>query len=139
MKKIVLLFIFTLSFYSCKEKISANDINKLNGYWEIKTVNLPDGNHKDYKVNETIDYFQLKDNKGFRQKVMPQFDGKFKTNDVKETIAISSKNGIYYINYTTNYGKWKEEIKSLEDSVLILENGDNIEYIYKRHIPFSIK
>jgi hypothetical protein len=43
------------------------------------------------------------------------------------------------VNYSTNYGKWKEEIIDLQDSILILKNKDNLEYHYKRQVPFSIK
>ena len=136
MKKI---YILGLLLVSCKQEIKENDINKINGYWEIEKVILKDGEKKDYKINETIDYFQLKDKKGFRQKVMPQLDGTYKTNDLKETISISSENGSYYVNYTTSYGKWKEEIIEIQDSVLVLKNEDELEYNYKRYEPFSIK
>jgi hypothetical protein len=46
---------------------------------------------------------------------------------------------VFYINYTTTYGKWKEEILEIQDSVLVLKNKDNLEYHYKRQVPFSIK
>lgn len=139
MKKIYTFFLLGLLLVSCKQEIKENDINKINGYWEIEKVILKDGEKKDYKINETIDYFQLKDKKGFRQKVMPQLDGTYKTNDLKETISISSENGSYYVNYTTSYGKWKEEIIEIQDSVLVLKNEDELEYNYKRYEPFSIK
>lgn len=139
MKKIYTFFLLGLLLVSCKQEIKENDINKINGYWEIEKVILKDGEKKDYKINETIDYFQLKDKKGFRQKVMPQLDGTYKTNDLKETISVSSENGSYYVNYTTSYGKWKEEIIEIQDSVLVLKNEDELEYNYKRYEPFSIK
>ena len=126
-------------FASCKQTITDKDLAKINGYWEIEKVNLADGSKKDYTVNETIDYFSVKNNKGFRQKVMPQLDGKYLTNDVKEDVSISNTNGDYFVNYTTRYGKWKEEIIELRDSVLVLKNKDNIEYHYKKQIPFSVK
>ena len=137
-KTLLLLFIATL-FLSCKKSISEKDISKMNGYWEIEKVELPDGNKKDYKVNETIDFFQIKDKAGFRQKVMPQLDGKYLTNGIKENISIYNENGDYFINYSTNYGKWKEEIIEIKDSVLVLKNKEQLEYHYKRQIPFSIK
>ena len=74
MKKAITFFLLGILLYSCKQNVTEQDINKINGYWEIKKVVLKDGEKKDYKVNETIDYFQLKDSKGFRQKVMPQLD-----------------------------------------------------------------
>ncbi|WP_396146515.1 lipocalin family protein [Flavobacterium sp.] len=139
MKNTITLFLSLLLLVSCNQSITDEDIAKLNGYWEIKKVILKDGEKKDYKINETIDYFQLKDKKGFRQKVMPQLDGTYKTNNLKEEISISNENGSYFVNYSTSYGKWKEEIIELQDSVLVLKNKDDLEYNYKRYKPFSLK
>jgi len=81
MKKTVLLFIAFISVTACKEKVKPEDISKINGYWEIETVTTPDGNEREYKISETIDYFEIKNDSGFRKKVMPQFDGKYLVND----------------------------------------------------------
>ena len=138
MKKIGLL-LFALLLISCHSTVKKEDITKLNGYWEIKQVKLSTGKTKDYKINETIDYFELKDNQGFRQKVMPQFDGKFKTNDIKENIKVVEKDNVFFIEYNTKFGKWKEEIITIEDSTLVLKNKENLEYTYKKFKPFSFK
>ena len=58
MKKILLLFI--LFIVSCTQKVSQEDLSKLNGYWEIKTVERANGEKKEYKINPTIDFFSLK-------------------------------------------------------------------------------
>ena len=139
MKKTIIIFLLGILLVSCKQTISDKDVAKINGYWEIQKVELPEGGKKEYKVNETIDFFQIKDNKGFRQKVMPQLDGTYLTNDIKETVSISNKEGNYYINYSTNYGKWKEEIVEIKDSILVLKNEANLEYHYTRQVPFSLK
>ena len=134
---LVLLFIMLL--FSCHSNVKKEDIKKLNGYWEIKQVKFSTGKTKDYKVNETIDYFELKSNKGFRQKVMPQFDGKFQTNGVKENIKVVENDNSFFLEYNTKFGKWKEEIISIEDSILVLKNKENLEYTYKKFKPFSLK
>lgn len=139
MKNIIAFLLLGTLLFSCKQDITEQDITKINGYWEIEKVVLKDGEKKDYKINETIDYFQLKDKKGFRQKVMPQLDGTYKTNNLKETITISNENGTYFVNYSTSYGKWKEEIIEIQDSVLVLKNEEELEYNYKRYQPFSLK
>jgi hypothetical protein len=139
MKKTITIFLLGILLVSCKQTITDKDVAKINGYWEIQKVELPQGGKKEYKVNETIDFFQIKDNKGFRQKVMPQLDGTYLTNDIKETVSISNKDDNYYINYSTNYGKWKEEIVEIKDSILVLKNEANLEYHYKRQVPFSLK
>ncbi len=134
---LVLLFITLL--FSCHSNVKKEDIKKLNGYWEIKQVKFSTGKTKDYKVNETIDYFELKSNKGFRQKVMPQFDGKFQTNGIKENIKVVENENSFFLEYNTKYGKWKEEILSIEDSNLVLKNKENLEYTYKKFKTFSFK
>lgn len=139
MKNTITILLFGLLLVSCKQSITDQDIAKINGYWEIQKVILKDGEKKDYKVNETIDYFELKNNKGFRQKVMPQFDGTFRTNDIKETISVNKEDNIFYINYATTYGKWKEEIIEIHDSILVLKNKDELVYNYKKFKPFSLK
>jgi len=138
MKKIGAL-LFALVLISCQPDIKKENLGKLNGYWEIREVNLPGGEKKDYKVNETVDYFELKGNQGFRQKVMPQFDGSFLTNGIKENVKIVEKGSAFFIEYNTKYGKWKEEILTLEDSVVVLKNKQNLIYTYKKFKTFSLK
>ncbi len=139
MKKFIFLFFFGTLLMSCKQEINDSDLTKMNGYWEIEKVILKDGKKKDYKVNPTIDYFEIKDKKGFRQKVMPQFNGTFATNTIKEILVVSEKKGDFFIHYTTDYEKWKEEIIVIQDSILVFKNKDGIEYHYKKYLPFSLK
>lgn len=134
-----LLLLFIMLLVSCHSNVKKEDIKKLNGYWEINQVKFSTGKTKDYKVNETIDYFELKSNKGFRQKVMPQFDGKFQTNGIKENIKVVENDNSFFLEYNTKFGKWKEEIISIEDSILVLKNKENLEYTYKKFKPFSLK
>jgi len=138
MKKLGLFFV-SIVLISCHGEVRKEDLKKLNGYWEIKQVKLSDGEKKDYKVNETIDFFELNGNNGYRQKVMPQFDGTYKTNGIKENIKIVEKDNSFFIEYNTNYGKWQEEILEIADSTLVLKNKINLEYTYKKFKPFSLK
>jgi hypothetical protein len=138
MKKIILFLVFGL-FLSCKQSISDSDLQNLNGYWEIEKVELPDGDKKEYKVNETIDFFKITDKKGFRSKVMPQIDGTYLTNDLKEDVVVVLKDGDATIQYKTNYANWKEEIIELTKDKLVVKNQQDLEYHYKRPVKFSIK
>lgn len=138
MKKIFLFIVFGL-LLSCKQTISKTDLNNLNGYWEIEKVELPDGDKKEYKVNETIDFFKIKDGKGFRKKVMPQLDGTYLTNDIQEDIVIAVKDGDTTIKYKTTYASWNEEIIELTKDKLVIKNQQDFEYHYKRPVKFSIK
>ena len=134
--KIVLLF---LILSSCKQKITDNDINKINGYWEIEKVVLPENDDKDYKINETIDFFDIKNKVGFRHKVTPQFNGKYLVNEFAENVKIINKDNNIYLEYTTGFAKWKDELISISDDKLVVKNDANIEYHYKKPIPFSVK
>ncbi|RZK11898.1 MAG: hypothetical protein EOO46_05130 [Flavobacterium sp.] len=139
MKKAVLLFIAIVSLTACKEKVKPEDISKINGYWEIETVTMPDGNEREYKISETIDYFEIKCDSGFRKKVMPQFDGKYLVNDKSEKIKIVREEDKIYLNYATEYSTWKEEVLEITDDRLVLKNEAEIEYQYKKPTPFTLK
>ena len=138
MKRILLLIVL-VSVLSCKQKITEADLSNLNGYWEIEKVELPDGDKKEYKVNETIDFFKIDGNKGFRKKVMPQLDGTYLTNDIQEDIVIAVKDGDATIQYKTTYASWKEEIIELTKDKLVVKNEQDLEYHYKRPVKFSVK
>ena len=138
MKKILFLFVLGVVL-SCKQNITDADISNLNGYWEIEKVELPDGDKKEYKVNETIDFFKIEANKGFRKKVMPQLDGTYLTNDVQEAVVVVVKDGDASLQYKTTYASWNEEIIELTKDKLVVKNQQEIEYYYKRPAKFSIK
>ena len=139
MKHIAVLFFVSFFALSCGHSVSDEDLPKLNGYWEIEEAVMADGTKKEYKVNPTIDYFELKRNEGFRKKVMPQFDGTYRVNDLSEKIAVVKKEGKIYLSYTTEYAKWQEEVLELDDKELVVKNQHDIEYHYKKPQPFSIK
>ena len=135
----------SLLLISCNPKVKKEDIPKLNGYWEINQVTFSTADTKDFKINETIDYFELQqahfDDKvvGFKQKVMPQFDGKFKTNNIKEAFKIIKKDNLFFIEYASKFGKREEEIVELQDSIFTIKNKDNVLYTYKKFKPFLFK
>lgn len=139
MKKLFVLFFLGSIGLSCKQTITETDLQYLNGYWEIEKVTLPDGDTKEYKVNETIDYFQIAQKKGFRSKVMPQIDGSYLTNDIKESVQVSLKDGSATLHYKTTYAKWNEEIITLSKDHFVVKNAQDLEYHYKRPVKFSVK
>jgi hypothetical protein len=138
MKKIVGLLVVVL-FISCKQTITESDLNNLNGYWEIEKVILPNGEKKEYKVNETIDFFKITKSNGFRTKVMPQIDGTYLTNNINESVNVVIKDGAASIHYSTSYAQWNEEIIELSKDKLVINNQQDLEYHYKRPIKFSEK
>jgi len=139
MKKKILIAIAFAYLVSCKQVVKEADFQNLNGYWEIEKVILPDGEDKEYKANETYDFFELKGKLGSRKKGMQQFDGTFLTNDVSEAFTIELKEGNCYINYKTDFAKWQEEILVLSNEKLVVKNKNDLEYHYKRPVLFTKK
>lgn len=132
------IWVLFLVLVSCSKSLDNNDIATLNGYWEIEKVKLPNGESKEYKINESVDFFQISDSlKGFRKKLVPQYDGKFLTNEVQEKISISVKEDITFINYTTDFATWSEEIIKLNNDELTLKNEQGITYFYKRKQEYN--
>jgi hypothetical protein len=140
MKKYFLSIFVTVLLASCQDKKAETfDVNLLNGYWEIEQVTMADGSKKEYKMNETIDFFEVKSDSGFRKKVTPQFDGTYLVNDSDEKFKIEKSAEGMFISYKTAYATWKEEIITLSNDKLILENKQNIQYQYKKPTPFTVK
>ncbi|WP_432673221.1 lipocalin family protein [Flavobacterium sp. SM2513] len=140
MKNLVLSLFTTLLFVSCQEKKAETfDVNLLNGYWEIEHVTMADGSQKDYKMSETIDYFEVKQDSGFRKKVNPQVDGTYLVNDSEEKIKIEKSREGTYISYKTEFATWNEKIKTLTKEQLVLENEQHIQYQYKKPTSFTVK
>lgn len=133
MRKIKFISLIVLSYiiYSCNP---VNDINYLNGYWEINSVTYKGKELKDYPFSNTIDYFEIYDNQGFRKKVKPRIDGNFDItmHQINFELILKEKNKII------KYGKginFKEKILILDSLNLHLENEEGYIYRYKKFIP----
>lgn len=133
MKNVFRILVVSLFFVACQPKIKPAEIVKLNGYWEIEKVVLAEGKDKDYSMNENFDYFEIDTtNKGFRKKVMPQLDGTFLVNDTYENVTVRFAEDKVFLDYTTPYMKWSEELIALSDDELVLKNKEKKEYHYKK-------
>lgn len=132
------ILVLSLVFVSCGQKIESADIAKMNGYWEIEKVVFDKGEDKDYKMNESFDYFKIKDKKGIRKKVMPQLDGTFLVNDTYENFTIRLDKDKVYLDYVTDYAKWSEELVKISDEELVFKNTEDKEYHYKKAGPINI-
>ncbi|MFT5963817.1 MAG: hypothetical protein ACI9L6_000532 [Flavobacterium sp.] len=139
MKKSFKILLISLFFVGCQQKVEPTDIAKINGYWEIEKVVFAEGKDKDYKMNESYDYFEIADkNKGMRKKVMPQLDGSFLINDTYENVVVRFQNGEAFLDYSTPYSKWSEKIITLSDKELVLKNKEKNEYHYKKTGPINL-
>ncbi|MBS4041946.1 MAG: hypothetical protein KGZ81_15270 [Flavobacteriales bacterium] len=132
--RFVLLFFSFILLIACDKADQIQNLEKLNGYWEIEKVEKDGDLIKSYTLNETIDYFNVKDSVGFRKKVKPQLDGTFLTNDVEQTFKIYTKENTTSIHYDTIWNRNNEIIWQLQDSILILKD-QKTKFYFKRHLP----
>jgi hypothetical protein len=132
-----ILFIVFL-FVGCQQNIKPADIATINGYWEIEKVVFEKGKDKEYGMNESYDFFKISSNKGIRKKVMPQLDGTFLVNDVYENVTVRFADDKVFLDYSTPYMKWTEELIALSEKELILLNKEKMEYHYKKTTSINI-
>ena len=137
MKNYFYLLLLATALFSCTYKPKKEEIIKLNGYWEIEKVEFPDGNKKEYKVNEFIDLISIKNNIGIRQKVAPQLDGSFLKGTLQDTIKVIDSSDCYYLKTDSKFTKWQEKILSVSDERFVLENEAKIVYHFKKFVPYD--
>ena len=138
MKKTCSILLIAFLFVACQQKIKPEDISKINGYWEVEKVVFDSIKDKEYKMNEVYDYFEIEKSKGIRKKVMPQLDGTFIVNDVYENVTVRFDGGKVFLDYSTPYMKWSEELIALSAEELVLLNKEKIEYHYKKATPINL-
>lgn len=131
MKKCVVFFVaFILS--SCAEKVDPVKLNLINGYWQITKAINANGDKKVYKINEIYDYFELKDKIGFRKKVTWQPTGTFLVNNAQDSVRVTITGEKVYLNFSTLFGKHKEEIISLSDKEMVLLSDIDTKFYYEK-------
>ncbi len=139
MKKLVNIVLLSILFVSCKQPIKPSEITKINGYWEIEKVVFDEGEDKEYGANQNYDYFQIgKNNQGIRKKVAPQLDGTFLVNDTYENVSVRFQDGKAYLDYSTPYMKYSEEIIVLTTDELVITNAQKKEFHYKKATAINI-
>lgn len=139
MKNLFKVLLLSLAFVSCKQQIQTADIPKINGYWEIEKVEFDQGEDKEYGANQNYDYFQINtNNQGIRKKVAPQLDGTFLVDDTFENVKVRFQDDKAYLDYTTPYMKYSEEIITLTADELVVLNSQKKEYHYKKATAINI-
>lgn len=118
---------------ACDSMTTPKKIARLNGYWEIKEAKPMHGKPKAYKFNRIVDYFKLKkDSTGYRKKLKPTIDGKYKIIDGHENFKLKMENDSLRFYYSTKLSHWKETLISLEKNSFKVRNKEGIIYTYKR-------
>ena len=135
----ILSFLLVLTLWGCNDSsVNQDDLHYLNGYWEITEVEFPDGSIKEYGMNQSIDFIQLKDDKGFRKKLNPKFDGTYDTSKDVEGFTISNANETIILQYSTELSEWEEKLVQLDSVTFSVTNQEGVTYKYKRFEPIKI-
>ncbi len=135
MRVIVFLSLFVL--ISCGRQDPSLQIEKLNGYWEIKSVAMPNGDKRDFGISTTIDFIEVTGDRGVRKKVTPKLDGSFLVNNSAEKFTLKIEEDSLRMYYETPFDSWKETVMQVEDSLLKVKNRDQKIYSYKRFSTFN--
>jgi hypothetical protein len=69
---------------------------------------------------------------------MPQLDGSFLVNDTYENLKIRFEDDKAFLDYSTPYAKWSEELIAVSDKELVLINTEKKEYHYKKAESINI-
>ena len=135
MKNIICIVSLVLLFSCNKKEIN---LSNLDGYWEITKAENNKGKSKEFPYNQTVDYFVLKDSTGFRKKLKPLYNGKYKgSKDIENFMVITKDDASITLKYSTNYDSWEEEILSLTSEELVLQNKNGIIYTYAPYTGFK--
>lgn len=137
MKKISTLLILLLFLNSCNNK-PEDQLANINGYWGIEKVEFSKDSIREFKINEIVDYIEIKDSVGFRTKVKPQFDGTYIPAGKPEKISVKMEGETAALHYSTPFNTWKEIIVIAKEDKLSLKNDRGIIYHYARYKPLKL-
>lgn len=133
-----IIVLVALVALSCEKPNPEAQKQNLSGYWEIKTVKMPDGEKKEFNINTIVDYIEMKGDSGTRTKVSPKFDGSFTTNGISEDFTLKIEEDSLRMYYKTPFDEWKETVIEAKDSTLTLINRDNKIYTYSKFKKFNL-
>jgi len=132
-----LSYILCLLLLACAESIALEDVQHLNGYWQIDKVVFPDSSSKTYELSATLDFIQLQERKGYRKKVQPALDGTFDTSDDAISFEVMQRDDNIFLLYSNATDSWEEVLLKLDPNTFSVRNQAGIIYEYKRYRPLT--
>jgi hypothetical protein len=128
------LFLGLFLLLSCSQSTD-EELDLINGYWEIASVTTIEGVKKEFSISQNIDFIEIQDGKGIRKKVQPDLMGNFKTSDASENIDVEIKDNKLLLNYSTAFDTWTETVLAVSEDKLKVENENGNTYTYRRYQP----
>lgn len=133
-----ILGLFCFMVLGCAQNNPEEQLQYLNGYWEITKVKAPNGEEREYSFSEQVDYIEITDSTGFRTKVLPRIDGTFVTTDSREEVTAKVDNDSLYLTYKTQFDSWEEVVLKATPAELSVRNSRGATYTYKKFEPINI-
>lgn len=131
MKKLLFLVsIFT--FIACQQHNPQEQLQHIDGYWEIERVERDGKVEKEYKFNETVDFFDFEKNEGLRKKAKPQLDGSFIVANSGEKITAKVENDSLRLHYNNAFDEWTETVLKADEDELVIKGKGDLVYHYKK-------
>lgn len=137
MRSFAVIFVLFLGM-ACTSAPNLEQVQKLNGYWQIATVTFANGQQKEYSLSTTVDYIKISNNKGFKKKVQPKWDGSFNTSNDAEIFTVEQRKENLFLHYKNNLSQWEEQLVNISDSSYTVINEEKISYTYQRYMPITI-
>lgn len=138
MRSLLSCIILTIAI-SCGKHDPTGQKEKLGGYWEIQSVEMPDGSKKDFSFNPVVDFIEVLEDSGNRTKVSPRLDGSFINSGLTEKFVLKIEEDSLRIYYETPFDQWKETVMTATDSMLKILNRDRKIYSYKKFEKINFK
>lgn len=114
-------------------KIRDVDMDNLNGYWEIESVQHKGETFYPRGPSPSIDFYSInKKLEGYKKKTTPSIAGKYlSTADIAEFRILLTNEG-YVLDYYKAINPWQESLVSINKNTLVLSHSGKT-YQYKRH------
>jgi hypothetical protein len=124
-----------LLLLSCSGGPSEDDLQFLEGYWEISRVQFPDGSEKLYEASTNIDYFNWDGRDGFRKKMQPTLEGTYLTSDDALPMEVIWRDKRLFLSFRGEGDPWEEEVIRLQQDLLVTLHANGLRYEYSRYKP----
>ena len=138
MRKWAFSFLILLLCCCGERGVSSDELDHLNGYWEIQEVTFPDGSNKEYGASPAVDFIHLENAKGFRKKVYPKIDGSFNTSNSVEAFELTETEDGFVLRYSTETADWQEKLLQIDSISFTVMNEEGLIYAYRRFQPIQI-
>jgi hypothetical protein len=131
--KIVFLSLCLVLAVSCQQPNPDDQLEKLQGYWNIDTVVQEDGTVKEFPFSNHMDFFEIQENVGTKSRVSPTYDGSFIVYGDPIKFVWEIEEDKLILRFRDGEQSYSQEVKKVSNEVLQLVHENGMIYNYKIH------